>query len=95
MRHVLIIAAGVLALGNVAAIAQPARGHTPIPDASRSEVSNHANGYGGQGPAEYFLQHPNELLRDRPGPYTDGSRRRLPPVSGASGSEVTNPDTYR
>lgn len=86
MRHVLIIAAGVLVLGNVAAMAQPARNLTPI---------SHPNGYGGQGPAEYFLQHPGQLSRDRPGPYTDGSLRRLPPVPNASGDQVTNPDMFR
>jgi hypothetical protein len=95
MRHALTIAAAVLALGNAAAIAHSAKGPTPIPNTGNVEVSDHPNGYGGQGPAEYFLQHPNELSRDRPEPYTDGSRRRLPPVPNASGSQVTNPDTYR
>ena len=95
MQHVLTIGLGALLLGNAAAIAEPSRHFNPAPNAASVEVSNHPNGYGGQGPAEYFLQHPDELSRDRPGPYTDGSRRRLPPVPNASGSQVTNPDTYR
>jgi hypothetical protein len=95
MRQVLTIGLAVLLLGNAAAIAQPTRHLNPAPNADSVEVSNHPNGYGGQGPAEYFLQHPEELSRDRPGPYTDGSRRRLPPAPNASGSQVTNPDMYR
>ena len=65
MRHLLIIAASVLALGNVSAIAQPARGLTPIPNASGPEVSDHPNGCGGIGPAEYFAEHPGQISGGR------------------------------
>jgi hypothetical protein len=96
MRRVLIIAAGVLALGNVAAIAQPAVSRQ---DASGSQVSDPGpyGLYGGLGPAEYFQQHPDRLLpRDiETTGATDGSVSRLPPVPNASGSEVTNPDMNR
>jgi hypothetical protein len=85
MQRALMLAAAVLATCNIAAIARPANTGT----------SNHPDGYGGQGPAEYFLQHPDELRRDQPPAYTDGSVRRLPPVPNASGAQVTNPNTYR
>jgi hypothetical protein len=85
MQRALMLAAALLATCSIAAIARPA--HTG--------TSNHPDGYGGQGPAEYFLQHPDELRRNEPSAYTDGSVRRLPPVPNASGSQVTNPNTYR
>jgi hypothetical protein len=85
MQRALMLAAAFLAASNIAAIARPVNTGT----------SNHPDGYGGQGPAEYFLQHPDELRLGEPSAYTDGSVRRLSPVPNASGAQVTNPNTYR
>ncbi|WP_147021744.1 hypothetical protein [Microvirga aerophila] len=97
MRHFLLasIAAATLAFGAAGAMAQP----TPVPNASGSQVTSpgtyRATAY--QNRAQQPTMKKRMMSNKRTGVRTTGSinnRRRAVPVSNASGSQVTSPETY-
>jgi hypothetical protein len=97
MRRILFtaIATAALAYGAAGAMAQ-----TPVPNASGSQVTNSAT-YRATAYQNRSMRK-RQVVKRRPLVQTTGSARavrssaaRATPVQNASGSQVTNPETYR